>query len=96
MNEPRRSLQEWIHFFEEGEGVRWLGAFSIAVVLFAIAVAYNLREFQSPRAPDAMDAAQVARNLADGHGFTTLHIRPLTIGLLRNHRADKDALLKSP
>lgn len=89
-------MQEWIHFFEEGEGARWMGAFSIAIVLFAIAVAYNLREFQSPRAPDAMDAAQVARNLADGHGFTTLHVRPLTIGLLRNHRADKDALLKSP
>ncbi|MFN0069009.1 MAG: ArnT family glycosyltransferase [Limisphaerales bacterium] len=88
-------MQEWIHFFEEGEGARWMGAFSIAIILFAIAVAYNLREFQSPRAPDAMDAAQVARNLADGHGFTTLHIRPVTIGLLRNHREDKDALLKS-
>lgn len=99
MNEPkerRRTIQEWIYFFEVGEGTRVLGAFSIAVILFAIAVAYNLREFQSPRAPDAMDAAQVARNLANGHGFTTLHIRPLTIGLLRRHRADQDALLKSP
>lgn len=96
MNERRRTMQEWIHFFEEGEGAKWMGAFSIAIILFAIAVAYNLREFQSPRAPDAMDAAQVARNLADGHGFTTLHVRPLTIGLLRNHREDKDALLKSP
>jgi len=36
-------------------------------------------QFAGLRAPDAMDAAQVARNVSEGAGFTTSVIRPLSL-----------------
>ena len=44
-----------------------------------------------------MDAAQVARNLAEGHGFTTEFIRPFSIYLLQKHNraAHPEAMLST-
>ena len=80
-------LQELIHKFEVGEGVqavRWL----VAILGFAaIAAIYDLRAFKNFSIPEAMDAAQLARNLAEGKGFTTDFIRPFSIHLLEQHAA---------
>jgi 4-amino-4-deoxy-L-arabinose transferase-like glycosyltransferase len=38
---------------------------------------------------EAMDAAQVARNLAEGNGFTTQFIRPFSIYLVKTHNQDR-------
>jgi len=35
--------------------------------------------FTGIRIPDAMDAAQVGRNISDGHGFTTSIVRPFSL-----------------
>ena len=37
---------------------------------------YNLREFRNLATPEAMDAAQLARNLAEGKGYTHAFHRP--------------------
>lgn len=87
-------LQEWIHAMEEGAGagyVRWL---ALGLVVVMVGLAFNLREFQNMRAEEAMDAAQVARNLAEGRGFTTRYVRPLSMGLIMTHREDRDPLVK--
>ncbi|MFA6546196.1 MAG: hypothetical protein WCS99_17385 [Limisphaerales bacterium] len=73
------TLQEMIHSFEEGAGarvVKWVG-FIAAVI--ALAVAYDLRAYRNFSNPDAMDAAQLARNIAEGKGFTTQFIRPASL-----------------
>lgn len=78
-----RTVQEWIHSLEEGAGARWLRWFVFVMALVALATIYNFRGFKHFSNPEAMDAAQVARNLAEGKGFTTDFIRPAGIYYLK-------------
>jgi 4-amino-4-deoxy-L-arabinose transferase-like glycosyltransferase len=76
-------LQNLIHRLEVGGGVRYvrLGLVGLAVaVLFA---GYNWRAWRNMTTLEAMDAAQVGRNLAEGKGYTTLFVRPLSIYLVK-------------
>ena len=81
-------LQEWIHQLEEGIWVQRLKLVSIWLGLAAFITFYNVREFKNFSSPEAMDAAQVGRNLAEGHGFTTRYIRPLSVALLQANRGE--------
>src|SRR5437867_9347296 len=75
-------LQEWIHRLEVGPGYRFL-SYGVALIAFvALAVFYDLALYRNLSTMEGMDAAQVARNLADGKGYTTYFIRPLSLYLL--------------
>ncbi|MEI6356089.1 MAG: glycosyltransferase family 39 protein, partial [Verrucomicrobiota bacterium] len=50
----------------------------------AAIVAYHFMEARNFTAPEAMDQAQLGRNIAEGRGFTTWYIRPLSIHLLQD------------
>ena len=82
-------LQEWIHRMEVGTGTRYV---RLAVVVFgflALALLYNLFEYRNLANPEAMDAAQVARNVARGEGFTTRFVRPLSLHLVEAHQRSR-------
>ena len=87
-------LQEWIHKLEEGEWARWLGTGLLLLVLLAVTAIYDVREFKNFATQEAMDSAQLARNIAEGRGYTTRFIRPFSLGLVQQHRPDKNPLLK--
>lgn len=83
-----RTLQEWIHSVEEGVGSQWVKWFLFVVCLIALATVYNYRAFQHFSHPEAMDTAQIARNLAEGRGFTTEFIRPVSLHYLNKKTED--------
>ena len=76
-----RSIQEYIHKIEEGEWAPWIRVGSLLLLLISVTVLYDLREARNFSNPEAMDVAQVARNLSEGHGFSTHFIRPASVGL---------------
>lgn len=78
------TLQEFIHSLEEGTGARAMKWVGFVVTFITLAVAYDLRGWRNFSSPEAMDAAQLARNLAEGRGFITQHIRPASLYLLGN------------
>jgi hypothetical protein len=80
-------FQEYLHRFEVGEGARFLRGAVLLLGLVLLAAAYDSQEFRNLATSEAMDAAQVARNLADGEGFTTKFIRPLSLHLLETRAA---------
>jgi hypothetical protein len=82
-------LQELIHKFEVGEGTRYVKVGALLLASLALAVVYNVREYKNFATPEAMDAAQVARNLAKGHGFSTKFIRPLSLYLVEKRLKQK-------
>jgi hypothetical protein len=84
-------LQEWIHKFEEGVGAVWIKRFFVALVLAGLAALYDIREYKNFSSPEAMDSAQIARQLATGQGFTTKFVRPLSLKLMlmKNGEASK-------
>jgi len=78
-------IQALIHRLETGIGARWLNTLALALIVLALAVWYDLHCYRNFNSPEAMDAAQVARNLSEGNGFTTEFIRPFSIYLLQQH-----------
>src|SRR5258708_35340539 len=86
-------LQELIHQFEEGHGVKHIKFALILLGLAALTITYDLREFSNFNSSEAMDNAQVARNLAEGRGFTTRFIRPLSFALTQRVSGEKSGAL---
>ena len=83
-------LQDIIHKLEEGGGMRYLRLALAALAVLLLLVGYNLRAFRNMATMEAMDAAQVGRNIAEGRGFTTKFVRPLSIHLIRDHSIQTD------
>lgn len=81
-------VQEWIHRIEVGDRSHWLRGAVALMALLVVAALYLLFEFQNLSAPQAMDAAQVGRQLSRGEGFTTRFIRPYSIQLLEDRAAE--------
>jgi hypothetical protein len=86
-------IQNWIHRIEEGGGLRFLKYGLILLVFAGLLVTYNLRGFKNMANPEAMDAAQLARNLATHRGYNTLLIRPLSIYLLEKAEVERNGPL---
>ena len=94
-------LQEWIHKFEVGEGARVIRTGAAVLSLLGLLAVYDVREYRNFSTAEAMDTAQLARNMAEGKGYTTLFVRPLSLGLVEaqqmklKQRTNDFALLKS-
>jgi hypothetical protein len=82
-------IQSWIHALEVGTASRWLKYLPVALAVFGLAVVYDVRNYHGFSSPEAMDAAQVARHLAEGQGYSTDFIRPFSLYLVQkyNHAA---------
>lgn len=80
--------QSLIHRLETGRGVRLVTYIVVGLIVIVRAGSYDLRAFQNMSAPEAMDTAQLAHNIARGRGFTTEFIRPLSIYLVRQKGTD--------
>ncbi|HWH68809.1 MAG TPA: glycosyltransferase family 39 protein [Candidatus Sulfotelmatobacter sp.] len=77
--------QNLVHQLEEGGGKRFLHLALAVVGLLLLLFGYNWRAFHNMSNQEAMDAAQLGRNIAQGKGFTTSFIRPFSIYLLKQH-----------
>lgn len=81
-------LQEFIHKFEEGAGAVWIKRFFLLLVLAGLAAFYDIREYKGFGNREAMDMAQLARNISRGEGFHTQFVRPLSVKLMQMHKGD--------
>jgi hypothetical protein len=92
-------LQQMIHTLESGRGIRYVRFIALAAAAAVLLLRYDVHCFQNMSAPAAMDEAQLAHNLAQGRGYTTQFIRPLSIYMVKQQHhdaSDKDpARLKS-
>lgn len=89
-------LQNWIHNMEEGGGARTLKAL-LGVLAFVFAMLlYNVREFQNLGTQEAMEQAQLARNIAQGKGYVTDVIRPLDLFVIQKHQQSEKLAVTLP
>jgi hypothetical protein len=82
-------IQDWIHRVEEGGGLRYLKYVLILFVFVAIVLGYNARGFKNMSNLEAMDAAQLARNISEHKGYKTFFVRPFSIFLLERAATEK-------
>jgi hypothetical protein len=84
-------LQDAIHKLEVGGGSRLTRVGLAVLAIVFLVVVYNWRAFRNMSTQEAMDAAQVGRNLAEGKGYSTLFVRPFSIYLVKKHNMQKGA-----
>jgi 4-amino-4-deoxy-L-arabinose transferase-like glycosyltransferase len=86
------AVQGGVHSVEQGRVARWVIRVVVAVVLAGLALFWLLGKFNGFYIPDAMDQAQISRQIASGQGFTTLYARPLALRLFAERGAVPDPL----
>ena len=89
-------VQNLIHKLEVGAGRRVLWGAVLTLVVAGLAVLYDLRAYRNFSTPEAMDTAQLARNIADGKGYTTLFIRPLSLYLVQKNNETRQVVAPLP
>ncbi|MBM3847766.1 MAG: hypothetical protein FJ405_15955, partial [Verrucomicrobia bacterium] len=87
-------IQEIIHSLEQGAGRRWLLLAVTLVCFLGIGVVMDTKFARNMTTPEGMEAAQLARNIAEGKGYTTGVLRPLSIRLIQNVEKPASPLLK--
>ena len=78
-------LQTLIHSVEQGRGAVLLRGFIAVVAILAVALIFLGWRFRGFSIPEAMDQAQVGREVARGHGWSTQLIRPLQLWELESN-----------
>jgi hypothetical protein len=78
-------IQNLIHKLEVGGGARYLRLITLTLAVLALAVLYNSCAYRNISTPEGMDAAQLARNISEGKGYTTLYLRPFSLYLVQRH-----------
>jgi len=79
------TIQKLIHKTEVGAASRYLRFVLLGLAVVGLAFLYNLRAYRNLATPEAMDSAQLARNLAEGRGYSTSFVRPLSLYLLQTN-----------
>ncbi len=79
-------IQNLVHKTETGIVPRILWILVVVLAVGGMTAWYDVWSYRDFSAPDAMDAAQVARNLAGGHGYTTQNLQPFSLYLLQKKR----------
>ena len=85
---PLTSSRELVHAVEAGGAAVWVRRGLAVLVIAGLALYYFIHEFQGLATSQAMDQAQIGRQIASGHGWRTNVIRPRAIGQLQSHGKD--------
>jgi len=80
---PADFIQRTIHGLEEGGAAIWIKRGLALLVILGIAVFYMVHEFNGLATSQAMDQAQIGRNIASGLGWRTDFLRPRAVGQLQ-------------
>jgi 4-amino-4-deoxy-L-arabinose transferase-like glycosyltransferase len=81
-------LQDLLHRLVVGGGWRFSRVSLAVLAVVLLIVGYNLRAFKNMATQEAMDTAQLARNIAQGNGYTTLFVRPFSMFLVKKHNLE--------
>lgn len=77
-----RTLQDFIHWLEQGAGARWVRVVAVFVGAAALTAVYSWKQFHGLPAEFTLQQADLARQIARGEGFTTLVNHPQTFAVM--------------
>lgn len=82
-------LQDFIHSVEAGAGARIIKTLAVILGFGALAMCYDMRAYRNFNTQEAMDAGQLAHNIAQDRGYTTQFIRPLAVHLVETGNTNR-------
>src|SRR5277367_4182650 len=83
MSGAESRLQGMVHSLEQGRLAAVIRVALASTSIIALALAYLLIQFRGLSSATGIDQAQVAREIAQGNGFSTKNIRPLALQQLQ-------------
>ncbi len=81
-------VQSAVHSLDQGKFAFLIRGGMFSVLIVGLSLLYLFAQFKGLNSATAMDQAQIARNLADGKGFTTGYIRPLALGIIQKKQGE--------
>ena len=84
MTTQKPGAQEIVHAIDQGKLAPFIRMAMFGALIITLTLLYLFVQFRGLPSSTAMDQAQIARNIADGKGFTTKYIRPFAIWQLEN------------
>lgn len=75
--------QDIVHKAETAMSGTWARVVLAIIAALALLGAYDWRQARNLATQEAMDSAQLARNISQGEGFTTKFIRPFSLFLIK-------------
>jgi 4-amino-4-deoxy-L-arabinose transferase-like glycosyltransferase len=85
------SVQSAVYAIELGRGKRIVQWSLIVVLAIVLGMVYTATEFNWMVKREALDMAQLARNIARGEGFTTHVLRPLSLWHMKTYSPERNA-----
>jgi hypothetical protein len=87
------AIQRLVHAIEAGGLAVWIKRGLVVLAMAVLSLIYlgvfpNIYQFRGLATSQAMDQAQIGREIASGHGWRTKFIRPRAVGQLRNEGKD--------
>jgi len=86
-----QQIQKLIHLLEVDVVSRYLRLIMLGLAVVGLMFLYDLREYRNLATQEGMDSAQLARNIAEGKGYTTLFVRPFSLYLVQSHNESRPA-----
>jgi 4-amino-4-deoxy-L-arabinose transferase-like glycosyltransferase len=86
-------IQDIVYNVDVGIGIRLIKLGLFLLVLLSIMVLYTATQFRGLKDAEAMDYAQVGRNLMDRGHFLTQNVRPASMWYLIEHSKKQDPLI---
>jgi hypothetical protein len=96
MSERPRTAQEFIHWLEAGRGARWVLLGALLVCGFALSIRVAWMQFHGAASEATLAQADMARQIATGHGFTTQVIYPQAVAFFRTQGVRFDPAVPYP
>jgi hypothetical protein len=88
MRSAEEQIQRAVVSLEAGELAKWVWRLVFVLTAIGLSVFYQVNEFRGLPMSQAMDQAQIGREILRGHGWATKFARPLAIGELRRRGKD--------
>jgi len=83
MPTTEENIQNAITSIERGALAKWIWRAAVSALAVGLSVYYLVHVFRGLPVSEAMDQAQIGREILRGHGWETKFVRPLAIGQLR-------------
>ncbi len=88
-------IQDIVYNVDVGIGLRLIKIGLYLLFILGVMVLYTATQFRGLKEMEAMDQAQVARNLMLGQGFTTKNIRPASMWYLIEHGPGNNPMIRA-